>query len=289
MDLIWLLISSINFITSWKKSDFERLARLGRGSFGVVHHEIEKKTKRHVAIKEMQYETDQEKDMFNKEFQLMLNICNALHKVTQSQFIHVVEPIGFFIGEDGDKAYLVMEFCSNGDMRKYIDDMRQMGADIKDERAFELIGQLIQAINQLHVNSIIHGDVKPENILMTDGFKVKLADFGLARQLQVGREYTTNHGGTTIYLSPEILHGKDIQGQKQDQGKIRQTKAADIYAIGVMIFELLAQKHPFIGDNEEDLSLHEFTTRIINEEPAELPSHYSENLKALIKRMLEKA
>ncbi|KAA6381679.1 MAG: putative NEK protein kinase [Streblomastix strix] len=263
----------------------------------------QKSTQRIVAVKELSYYSKEEKATFFQEAFVMRDVYRIVQQASSSSlsqssdsqppFIHVVEPLGYFINEEGDKAYLVLEFCSNGDMRKYINDMRKMGADIKDERAFELIGQIVSAVNQLHDINIIHGDVKPENILMTEDFRIKLSDFGLARKLQEGREYITHLGGSTLFLSPELLQSQSTQsdgtryGKKEPQ-KLVQTRAADIYSIGVMLFELLAQRNPFIDNNEGDISLFEIITRIINEEPAELPSHYSDSLKNLIKRMLAK-
>ncbi|KAA6373177.1 MAG: hypothetical protein EZS28_031297 [Streblomastix strix] len=148
--------------------------------------------------------------------------------------------------------------------------------------------------------------LKPENVLLVEGFKVKLADFGLARQLQVGRDYTTNHGGTFIYQGPELLRTKRKEQEQQqvansktkvkvkakqqeEQQKPVQTSASDIWAFGVMIFELLAQRHPFFDHaSEGDVPAEEFIQRVVNLPPAELPDHYPQKLKDLIKHMLEK-
>ncbi|KAA6354496.1 MAG: putative NEK protein kinase, partial [Streblomastix strix] len=189
--------------------------------------------------------------------------------------------LGYFLNED--KAYLVLEYCENGDLRQYIQNMKNAGTEISDAKAFELIKQVTLALNQLHMNGIIHGGyIKPENILLTEDFQIKLSDFGLTRKLQEGREYTTNHGGTSCYLAPELLHGQSASGKRM------QTIAADIWSFGIMLFELLAQKHPFFGSNDIDLSPLEIYNRIIGEEPAELPDHYSKNLKQLINLMLQK-
>ncbi|KAA6382169.1 MAG: putative MAP kinase kinase skh1/pek1, partial [Streblomastix strix] len=123
---------------------------------------------------------------------------------------------------------------------------------------------------------------KPENILLTKDFRVKLSDFGLTRKLQEGRGYITHHGGTTFYLAPELLHGQSAHGKRM------KTIAADIWSFGIMLFELLAQKHPFFNSDDNDLSPLEIYHRIIDEEPSDLPDHYSYNMKWLIKQMLIK-
>ncbi|KAA6354266.1 MAG: putative NEK/NEK6 protein kinase, partial [Streblomastix strix] len=146
-------------------------------------------------------------------------------------------------------------------------------------KAWEIVCQIAQSVQQLHANNIIHGDIKPENILLTEDFKVKLADFGLSRKLREGKQYTMGRGGTTFYLSPELLQERKIL-----------TIAADIWAIGILLYDLLAQHHPFLKDKEDadDISELEIARRVVSEEAPELPSHYPDSLKKLIKAMLSK-
>ncbi|KAA6396556.1 MAG: putative NEK protein kinase [Streblomastix strix] len=283
---------NIPFNTSWKISDFEQKERLGKGGFGIVRHVIEKSTQSHMAWKEMDYEEEKEKEMVNKEKDQTLNICRIITKATSSSFLHVVQPLGFFISDDERKAYLVMEFCAGGDLRKYINNMKKSGMEISPQKAYQMIGYIAISLIQLHASGIIHSDLKPENVLLTEDFKVKLADFGLSRQLQVGREYTTNHGGTFLYQGPEILRNKSkaqVGEENSIPQKIIQTTYADIWAFGVMMFELLAQRHPFFNDKTEgDISAEEFIHRVVDLPPAELPDHYPLKLKNLIKQMLVK-
>ncbi|KAA6393414.1 MAG: putative NEK protein kinase [Streblomastix strix] len=266
-----------NITSNLSMLEVERKERLGNGAFGVVRHVIEKRTQIHMAWKEVNYETLKEKQLVDNEVTLMREIYRKIkHNLPPTSFYHIVQLLGFFVNED--KAYLVMEYYERGDLRKYINELRKMGADIKDKKCYEIVGQLAQSLNQLHRNEILHGDLKPENVLLTQDLKVKLADFGLARQLQIGRGYTTNHG---VFSKHQKFQDK---GQQQ---KLIQTPACDIWAFGVMIFELLAQRHPFY-DNNEDLNEQEFAQRVINQPPAQLPDNYPLKLKNLIKQMLIK-
>ncbi|KAA6387860.1 MAG: putative MAP kinase kinase family domain protein [Streblomastix strix] len=254
-----------HFITSWKKSDFDRKERLGKGAFDVVRHVIERITQFHAAWKEVNYETPEEIQFVNRE----IGIMNKIYGI-----------------EEG-KAYIVLEYCSKGDLRQYIDNMRESGTMISPQKCFEIIGELASSIFQLHSNGILHADLKPENVLLVEGFKVKLADFGLARQLQVGREYTTNHGGTFLFKAPEILRNK--KRQEVSQQRLFRTTAADIWAFGVTIFELASQHHPFFDKKSEaDLSIEEYIHRVVDLPPAELPENFPLNLRNLVKQMLEK-
>ncbi|KAA6381598.1 MAG: putative AGC family protein kinase, partial [Streblomastix strix] len=275
------------FNTTWDKTDFEKVKKLGRGAFGTVWQMKEKSTQRVVAIKVVDYDTEQEQKMILKEKDLMLNIFETIRQSSPpGSFIHVVQPLGFFLNEDSSKAYLVLEFCERGDLRKYITNMRESGTEISNRKAFELIAQITSAVHQLHINNIIHGDLKPENVLVMKDYRVKLSDFGLARKIEEGRDYLTAMGGTTFYLGPELLQKEAESRQKAK--KLIQTPAADIWAIGVMMFELLAQRHPFFDAKDGYLPLLELARRITEDAPAELPSHYSDNLRELIKNMLTK-
>ncbi|KAA6386432.1 MAG: putative Serine/threonine protein kinase [Streblomastix strix] len=267
----------------------------------------EKVTSLQVAVKEMDYFTAKDKLMVDQEISMMKNVYETVRKSTSSsQFLHVVQLLGFFKDEENGKGYIVLEYCSKGDLRKYIEDMKRTRTEITPKLAYEMISQIASSLNQLHASGIIHADLKPENVLLVEGFKVKLADFGLARQLQVGREYTTNHGGTLLYQGPEILSNRifteggkaktkmnvkvkaKVQVQNSPQ-KIAQTTCADIWAFGVMIFELLAQHHPFFDSTSEgNILTEEFINRVVNLPPLELPEHYPLKLKNLIIQMLNK-
>ncbi|KAA6401187.1 MAG: putative protein serine/threonine kinase [Streblomastix strix] len=230
----------------------QRMERLGKGGFGEVWKAKVISSGQLVAYKELAYYSDEEKQM-----------------AFPSSFLHVVEPLGFFVEDEEFKAYLVLECCSNGDLRQYINQMMKMGVEISDKKAWEMVGQVIESLNQLHANGIIHGDMKPENILLTEDFEVKLADFGLTKKLQEGREYITAFGGTTRYLSPELQKADEPQQNGKSQQKRMQTKAADIWA-------------------EKNISLGELVLRVTTINPPEIPTHYPESLRKLIKGMLEK-
>ncbi|KAA6373336.1 MAG: putative Serine/threonine protein kinase, partial [Streblomastix strix] len=284
------------FITSWKKSDFKKIKEIGSGRFGTVYSMQEIRTQHIVAIKKCKYENQQQKDMVDKEVAAMREIYQIISQsAQQSSFLHTVQPLGFFLNDEGNKAFIVMEYCERGDLRKYINDLRNLEAEISQKKCYEIVGQLASSIQQLHMNGIIHGDMKPDNVLLTEDLKVKLADFGLTRKLREGKEYMTFLGGTTVYQAPEVLQTQNVQqiptgGEEQTTQRRTQTIAVDIWAIGIMLFELLAQHHPFIGKDEDAANLSEMDIgiRIVNLQPTELPAHYPVSLRNLIMAMLSK-
>ncbi|KAA6394258.1 MAG: putative NEK protein kinase, partial [Streblomastix strix] len=263
-----------------------KLQKLGKGQSGDVHLHKELTTGKLVAIKKMDYGTKQEKELVTKKITIMRKIFNLLRNKSSSPFLPVVEPLGFFQNEGKVKAFLVMEYCHNGDLKKYIDNIKKSQTKITPQLASEIFAQMAFSMNQLHANGIMHNVLKPEKVLLTENYKVKLLDFGLAQQLQIG-----------LFQPPEFLRyerkddkekeitfGITIEKQQEVISRPIQTPAVDIWSFGVMIFQLLAQHHPFFDDKTEaNISAGEFIYRVVNLQPAELPDHYPLKLKNLMK------
>ena len=134
-------------------------------------------------------------------------------------------------GEEGGLAYLVMEYVPGMTLR---DALKQFGK-LKPLRALELMEQILQGLAAAHRGGILHRDIKPENVFLADDGRIKLGDFGLARTV----DNSTQTGaliGTVAYIAPELL----LRGESDAR--------ADIYAIGIMLFELLTGVQPFEGE-----------------------------------------
>lgn len=134
-------------------------------------------------------------------------------------------------GTDGEVIFLVMEYVPGITLR---DAMNDFGA-LDTKKALEIIGPLTEALAAAHGAGILHRDLKPENVFLSDGGKVKLGDFGLAREISEHTQ-TGSIVGTVAYLSPELV----LRGQADAR--------SDIYSLGVMIFEMLTGKQPYQGE-----------------------------------------
>lgn len=141
----------------------------------------------------------------------------------------------FDAGQDGDLTFIVMELVDGRPLREYIDS----DAPFEVTDVVTLLDQLCDALDYAHSRGVVHRDVKPENVLITSRGQVKVGDFGLARSF--GNEATLTGAGTVMgsayYMSPE-------QAQGQPAGE-----PSDVYAAGIIAFEMLTGRRPFTGDS----------------------------------------
>ena len=137
----------------------------------------------------------------------------------------------------GDTAYLVMEFVQGEDLKHHLDSGRQYSL----EQSLAIVQDLLAALDYAHRQNVVHRDVKPANLLMVESTgRIKLTDFGVAR-IQDSGELTRTKGsmvGTLKYMAPEQVRGKSIDLR------------ADLFAAGVVLYQLLTGKRPFDGDSE---------------------------------------
>lgn len=137
-------------------------------------------------------------------------------------------------GTDGDISYLAMEFVSGKNLRALL----RTESTLAVGHALEITEQVLDALAAAHSSGLVHRDIKPENVLINQANRVKLADFGLARAVSEVTSTTTGTLlGTVAYLSPELI--------TKGFGDTR----SDLYAIGVMLFEMLAGRPPVTGES----------------------------------------
>jgi serine/threonine-protein kinase len=138
-------------------------------------------------------------------------------------------------GEEGANSYIVMELVNGHTLREEISKSTPLTVD----RSLEIIEGVLAALSYSHSNGIIHRDIKPGNIMLTDSGDVKVMDFGIARAMDdIGATMTStwNVVGTAQYLSPEQATG--------EAADLR----SDIYSVGCLLYELVAGQPPFTGD-----------------------------------------
>ncbi len=169
-------------------------------------------------------------------------------------------------GEHEGIPFAVLEFVPGPTLREYLDQ----NAPLEEKEAIKIFRQLAIPVSYLHQQGVIHRDLKPENIVLRNGRPV-IIDFGLARKM--GLPSVTVDGsviGTVHYIPPEVLNGQDY------------SPAGDVYALGVILYEMLTGKHPFEGE-----SFGELVEQILEFEP-NCPESVSEHTCNLLKALLNK-
>ncbi len=174
----------------------------------------------------------------------------------------------FDYGEEAGSAYLVMELVPGQPLSAVIEKEQVLSPD----RTLSIIGQTATALAVAHRQGLVHRDVKPGNILVMPDGRVKITDFGIARLAdQVPLTATGQVMGTAQYLAPEQATGQPATG------------SSDIYALGVIGYELLAGRRPFSGESQIAIALAQ-----VNDAPPPLPESIPQPVRALIGSMLAK-
>jgi tetratricopeptide (TPR) repeat protein/predicted Ser/Thr protein kinase len=212
---------------------------IGRGGMGVIYLAKHRTTGARAALKVMlnaSSASEKKQRRFNREM-------DACRKLDHPNIVKLLDE-----GEHEGYPYFAMEFVEG----KPLDKLLKEELDL--EQCMEILEKLCRGVHAAHEAGIIHRDIKPANILVTEELEPKLTDFGLAKS-DDHKSVLTKTGavvGTPYYLSPEQARGdsKDVD------------RRADIYALGVIMYELLTGRLPFVGQTTVELY-----NRILNDEP----------------------
>jgi eukaryotic-like serine/threonine-protein kinase len=222
--------------------------QLGKGGMGVVYRAHDQRLRRDVALKLLPAALAGHDDRRAR----LLAEARAASALNHPGITTIYE-----VGEDGEHVFIVMELVVGETLRAVISEGPM------ETRALARLGaQIAEALAAAHAHGVVHGDVKPENIIVQPDGRVKLLDFGIARQaahetLAITRQETSpvesNVVGTLAYMAPEQLRGADPDAR------------ADLFSLGVVFYELAAGHRPFPGPTATALM-----TQVLNEAPAPL-------------------
>lgn len=204
---------------------YELGEELGTGGMGTVFRGVDTRTKERVAIKVLKNEAV---DIDPSVVERFSREAEALRQLNHPNIVRVYDTF-----EEHDRQYIVMEYVGGGTLRDMMDHTPQMPVD----QVLAIALELCDALTRAHHLKIIHRDIKPVNVLISDDGTPRLTDFGVARL--ESEERVTLSGvaiGTPDYLPPEALRGDEVDAR------------GDIWAFGVMLFEMLAGKRPFVSD-----------------------------------------
>lgn len=208
-------------------TEFEKLNRVGEGTYGIVYRARDSKTKEIVALKKMRME--KEKDG------LPISALREMNILLSLRHENIVEVREIAVGKSLDSIFMVMSYCEQ-DLASLLDNM---STPFTESQVKCIMLQLFKGIKFLHSKYIVHRDLKVSNLLMTDKGEVKIADFGLARTFGVPAEAMTPKVVTMWYRAPELLLGEK-----------NMTIAIDMWSVGCILGELLSHKPMLPGRSE---------------------------------------
>lgn len=218
---------------------YRLVAQQGSGGMAVIYRAIDQALGRTVAVKMLRPSLTADPAFLARFKNEARSVANLMHPNIVT--VHDV-------GQDGEKHYIVMEFIEGQDLKRII---KAEGA-LPVERALNLAIQICAGIGFAHRAGLVHADVKPQNILVTVDDTVKVTDFGIAQAL------TDAHPGErqqVVWGSPHYFAPEQARGE-------RPTAASDVYAIGIVMFEMLTGRLPYTGANQQELALAHIRERV---------------------------
>ncbi|CEI73739.1 MULTISPECIES: Stk1 family PASTA domain-containing Ser/Thr kinase [Romboutsia] len=243
---------------------YEIIRKIGDGGMAFVYEAKDRLLNRTVAVKVLRPEFVDDEEFLGK----FKREAEAVASLSHPNIVNVYD-----VGEDGKVHYIVMEFIDGQNLKEIIKN-----EGVLDEyTALDITKQIAMALSAAHRKGIIHRDIKPHNILISnEGRIVKVADFGIAKA--VSNSTMTNIGsiiGSVHYFSPEQAKGKFV------------TSNADLYSLGIVLYEMLIGKVPFRGDSPISIALQHINDNLdfTQEEKVRIP----QSVRTIIKKLTEKS
>lgn len=241
---------------------YEIIEPIGQGGMSTVYKGKDQKLGRFVAIKVLKQEYSD-----NKEFVEKFRVeAQAAASLSHENIVNVYD-----VGEEENLHFIVMEYLEGQTLKQYI---RQKDK-LSEAETLKIAAGICKALIHAHTHHIIHRDIKPQNIMIMNNGKVKVADFGIAR-VATGEtiKQTESLSGSVYYISPEQARGS------------YQNAASDIYSLGITMYEMLTGKLPFDGDTPINVALKHVSEKVPS--VRELEPALSENIEAIIMRATQK-
>lgn len=217
---------------------------LGEGAMGVVYKGFDPGIGRDVALKTIRRHLMDGADSGESALARFRNEARAAGRLLHPGIVAVYD-----FGEDAEVAFIAMEYVEGRSLGRVLGGGLRFG----DEDILSIMGQLLEALDHAHANGVWHRDIKPGNLILANDGRLKIADFGIARIESMALTQVTSVVGTPGYMAPEQFTGKGVD------------RRADLYAAGVVFYQLLTGKQPFSGSPEA------LMYRVVHEPPV-LPS-----------------
>jgi serine/threonine protein kinase/Tfp pilus assembly protein PilF len=241
---------------------YQVIEELGKGGMGKVYKVLDTKIEEKVALKLLNLEFapgDKTLDRFRNELKLARKISHR----------HVCRM--YDLSEAEGMPYITMEYVSGEDLKSLI---RRIGQFTVGKAVF-IARQVCEGLTEAHRLGVVHRDLKPQNIMIDSEGNVRIMDFGIARSLRTkGITDTGEIFGTPEYMAPESLEGKEVDGR------------TDLYALGIILYEMLTGRVPFEGETPLTVALKQKTE--IPKDPRNVNAQIPENLSHVILKCMNK-
>lgn len=235
---------------------------VGVGGMACVYKAYDRVEDRWVAIKIL-------KDEFSNNSEFLRRFRNEAKAITVLSHPNIVDVYDVSFGDR--LQYIVMEYIDGITLKQYID---QEGV-IRWDEALHFTTQILMALEHAHEKGIIHRDIKPQNVMLLQDGSIKVTDFGIARFSQSETQTMTDKAiGSVHYIAPEQARGDYI------------TNKADIYSVGVMLYEMTTGRLPFVADNAVSVALMQLQAKPVM--PRELNPNLPRGLEQITMRAMEK-
>ncbi|KAK3585915.1 hypothetical protein CHS0354_038452 [Potamilus streckersoni] len=201
-----------------------------------------------------------------EERELALQEADILRKFKHPHVLHYITSF-----EKDGQLSIVTEYCSNGDLSKYLEALQDRGGTLEEKQILTWFFQTAQALEYLHGLNALHRDLKSPNIFFDDDYNVRLGDMGLTKILENPNAKAVTFCGSPYYMSPEIFSCKPYDSK------------SDIWALGVIVYEMSTLERPF-----EAMLMQQLVFKIVHGSLPKMPVGYSRGLVGLITAMLSK-
>lgn len=201
---------------------------LGKGTMSLVYKGLDPKLNRPVAIKIIRFSDEFDEEMIKEIRERFLREAEIAGRLSHPGIVTVYD-----VGEDQDFTYMAMEYLEGENLIPFCSKENRLPLI----KVLDIVAKVADALDYAHRNEVIHRDIKPANIMLLKNSEIKVTDFGIAKGISSIRTKTGVILGTPNYMSPEQIMGHKIDGR------------SDIFALGVLFFQLLTGQLPFHGEN----------------------------------------
>jgi serine/threonine-protein kinase len=240
---------------------YRLVAQQGSGGMAVIYKATDLALGRTVAVKILRPSLTNDPEFLKRFRQEARNVANLSHPNIVT--VHDV-------GQHGNTHYIVMEYIDGEDLKRLV----RASAPFTIDRALNIAIKICAGVGYAHRAGLVHADVKPQNVLVTESDQVKVTDFGIAQALSATKP-NEQERQRIVWGSPHYFSPEQAQGEPP-------TPASDVYAIGIVVFEMLTGRLPFVGTDQQELAMAH-----IRETPPNA-SDFNPNVPVHLDRILQK-